>query len=179
MTRCDYRGKFAKSEREGLRSRAMYLPTLVQPMSMPSFNSSPWKRGAPRAGCRGTLVRISRHGSPRIERYETLSGRPLGSNGIDLRTTAEAQGSPTQGRLGLIFTSTRDPSRLMISMSRSTGTAAVPDCSHGRSSTHRAGRFRRIRLLACLGSRPAFGRRHARLYAAFAVVQPLLAADGF
>ncbi len=32
----------------------MYLPTLVQPMSMLSFNSSPWKRGAPQSG-------LSRH----------------------------------------------------------------------------------------------------------------------
>src|SRR5215469_4507549 len=31
----------------GLRPRAIYLPTLVSPMSMPSLRSSPWMRGAP------------------------------------------------------------------------------------------------------------------------------------
>ncbi len=28
-------------------SRTMFLPTLVWPMSMPSFHNSPWMRGAP------------------------------------------------------------------------------------------------------------------------------------
>src|SRR5262249_25403704 len=31
----------------GFRLRAMYLPTLVSPMSIPNLSNSPWMRGAP------------------------------------------------------------------------------------------------------------------------------------
>ena len=41
------------------RLRAMYLPTLVSPMSMPSLSNSPWKRGAPQSGFSRLILRIS------------------------------------------------------------------------------------------------------------------------
>src|SRR5664279_1123952 len=38
----------------GFRRRIMYLLTLVSPTSMPNLRSSPWMRGAPKAGSRGS-----------------------------------------------------------------------------------------------------------------------------
>src|SRR5665811_2558892 len=43
----------------GFRRRAMYLLTLVSPMSMPSLRSSPWMRGAPQSGFSRLIFRIS------------------------------------------------------------------------------------------------------------------------
>src|SRR5262249_55136382 len=41
------------------RRRAIYLPTLVSLMSMPSLSSSPWMRGAPQSGFSRLILRIS------------------------------------------------------------------------------------------------------------------------
>src|SRR5260370_23935761 len=43
----------------GFRRRTMYLLTLVSPISMPSFRSSPWMRGAPQIGFSRLILRIS------------------------------------------------------------------------------------------------------------------------
>src|SRR3972149_3780651 len=44
----------------GRLSLAIYLATLVCPISMPSLSSSPWIRGAPHRGLAMLLSRISR-----------------------------------------------------------------------------------------------------------------------
>jgi hypothetical protein len=57
----------------------MYLPTLVSPMSMPSFSSSPWMRGAPHVGFSRLILRISSRTSVEILRLGlavTNSPRP-------------------------------------------------------------------------------------------------------
>ena len=43
----------------GLLRRTMYLLTLVSPISMPSFRSSPWIRGAPQSEFSRLIVRIT------------------------------------------------------------------------------------------------------------------------
>jgi len=53
----------------GRRLRAMYLLTLVSPMSIPSFSSFPWIFGAPQSGFSRLIVRMSCRtslGTPRL-----------------------------------------------------------------------------------------------------------------
>src|SRR6516225_4884659 len=45
--------------RRWLAASAIYLPTLVSPMSMASLRSSPWMRGAPQSGFSRLILRIS------------------------------------------------------------------------------------------------------------------------
>jgi hypothetical protein len=64
----------------------MYLPTLVSPISMPSFSSSPWIRGAPQSGFSRLIFRINwrvsfatvgRPGRPRRIFHVQNSRKPL------------------------------------------------------------------------------------------------------
>src|SRR4029077_5226144 len=55
----------------GRLSLALYLATVVCPMSMPSLSSSPWIRGAPQSG----LARLTSRMSRRIS--SGVCGRPL------------------------------------------------------------------------------------------------------
>jgi hypothetical protein len=66
----------------GRLRRAMYLATLVCPISMPSLRSSPWIRGAPHSGFARLISRINRRISGRYLRPSCARSRfpaPVGS----------------------------------------------------------------------------------------------------
>ena len=111
----------------GRLRRAMYLPTEVWPMSMPSLRSSPWMRGALQSGLARLCV-------PKTKSGRTGDGVRRGSGVIASHQLAEpgdVQVRPYQGtdELGLRYNSSRR---------RAADGADAPRCATASNSARRS-----------------------------------------